>query len=289
MYPAIRSTLLRTLTVTILMASPAFAQKIAPSLSTVGEPQPAADAPALDFSALIDQLPKPQGPPPTPRHTGIKAMVKALGGDVKHLPSMTNLYWVGVGGGVSLAVHPVDDNVQQHMMGNETADKFFAPGRLFNTATLLGVAATTYTVGRVRDEPRVSFVGMDLLRSLAISQGLTQVLKYATRRERPDGSGKTSFPSGHAADTFAFATALERHVGWKYSIPGYLFASYVAASRLPSNRHWLSDITFGATVGIIAGRTVSRRGRDFPVTPVAVPGGIALRYSRQWPPRRNEP
>ena len=27
----------------------------------------------------------------------------------------------------------------------------------------------------------------------------------------PDHSGRNAFPSGHAADTFAFATALERH------------------------------------------------------------------------------
>ena len=43
---------------------------------------------------------------------------------------------------------------------------------------------------------------------LSASEALTEALKYTTRRERPDGSGKNSFPSGHAADTFAFATAL---------------------------------------------------------------------------------
>ena len=59
----------------------------------------------------------------------------------------------------------------------------------------------------------MSHVGMDLIQSLAMSEALTQTLKYTTRRERPDGSGKNSFPSGHAADTFAFATALERHLG----------------------------------------------------------------------------
>jgi hypothetical protein len=56
------------------------------------------------------------------------------------------------------------------------------------------------------DESRTSLVshlGIDLIEALAMSEALTQTLKYTTRRERPDGNGKNSFPSGHAADTFA--------------------------------------------------------------------------------------
>jgi len=116
---------------------------------------------------------------------------------------------------------------------------------------------------------------------VAIAELMTESLKYTVRRERPDGSGANSFPSGHAADTMAFATALERHLGWKGAVPAYIFSSYVAISRLPANRHWLSDAVFGASVGIIAGRTVTRHGRDrFPVTVMALPGGAAVVYVR---------
>src|SRR5207247_5913663 len=147
--------------------------------------------------------------------------------------------------------------------------------------TLLGSATAIYIVGRAKDQPKVSHVGMDLIQALAISEGLTQALKYATRRERPDGSSRNSFPSGHAADTFAFATALERHLGWRYAVPAYAFSSYVAISRLPANRHWLSDAVFGAAVGIIAGRTVtSHEASPFPVAVAAVPGGLAIAYIR---------
>jgi len=48
-----------------------------------------------------------------------------------------------------------------------------------------------------------------MIQSLAISELLVQSLKYATRRERPDESGANSFPSGHAADAFTIATALD--------------------------------------------------------------------------------
>ena len=115
-----------------------------------------------------------------------------------------------------------------------------------------------------------------------MSEALTQTLKYTTRRERPDHSSKNSFPSGHAADTFAFATALERHLNWKYSVPAYVFSSYVALSRLPANRHWLSDAVFGSAVGIIAGRTVTSHEseRPYPVAVTIIPGGVAVMYVR---------
>src|SRR5206468_4953891 len=182
-----------------------------------------------------------------------------------------------------LAVHPADENVNRRVAGNQAAENFFKAGEILGElGTLLGGASAVYAVGRLKDEPKASHVGMDLIQSLAMSEALTQALKYTTRRERPDGSGKNSFPSGHAADTFAFATALERHMGWRYAVPAYTFASYVAISRLPANRHWLSDAVFGSAVGIIAGRTVtSHEASPFPLAVTAVPGGLAIAYVRR--------
>jgi membrane-associated phospholipid phosphatase len=210
-------------------------------------------------------------------------MLKGLLTDVKHLPSRENLLWVGVGGGLALAAHPFDGDVNRKLTGNKTAEHVFKAGEILGElGTLLGSASAVYAVGRLRDQPRVSHVGMDLIQSLAISEGLTQTLKYTTRRERPDHSSRNSFPSGHAADTFAFATALERHLGWRYAGPAYAFASYVALSRMPANRHWLSDAVFGAAVGIIAGRTVtSQEANPYPVAVTYVPGGVAIMFSRR--------
>jgi membrane-associated phospholipid phosphatase len=209
--------------------------------------------------------------------------MKDLVADVQHLPSKENLFWAGVGGGLALAVHPADDSVNEALVGNDFAENFFKAGEILGELpTLLGAAGTVYFIGRLKDQPKVSHVGMDLIQALAISEGLTQALKYTTRRERPDGSGRNSFPSGHASGTFAFATALERHLGWKGAVPAYIFSSYVAVSRLPDNRHWLSDVVFGASVGIIAGRTVTRHGPEFPVAVAVLPGGAAIIYVRRW-------
>jgi hypothetical protein len=229
---------------------------------------------------------QPEPAAPTPRHTGVKAMFKGLFEDFQHLPSKENAYWAAGGGAAALAVHPLDEKVSRQVTGNSTADAFFAPGRIIgSTPVVLGASAVIYATGRLRDEPKVSHLGMDLLRAIGVSTTLTQTLKYTTRRMRPDQTTRNSFPSGHASDTFAVATALQRHLGWKYAIPAYMFASYVAASRLPSNRHWLSDVVFGSTVGIIAGRTVGSHERlhpFVPITPVTVPGGMALQYTRIW-------
>ena len=240
--------------------------------------EPAATAPH-DGEQVVGQ---PAGPAPTPRHTGIKAMAKDLVADVKHLPSKENLFWASLTGGLALAVHPADEHVNHAMVNSDFAHNFFKPGAVLGQLpTLLSAAVVVYTVGRVKDEPKVSHVGMDLIQALAVSEALVETLKYTTRRERPDGSGANSFPSGHAADTFAFATALERHLGWKGAVPAYIFSTYVAISRLPANRHWLSDTVFGAGVGIIAGRTVTRHGKPFPLVATVLPGGAALMYVKR--------
>ncbi len=208
-------------------------------------------------------------------------MTRGLWTDVTNLPSRQNLFWVGVGAAGALAVHPTDTSVTADLVDASWAHPTFGAGAILGQSyTLLGVAGTVYVVGRVKDLPRTSHMGMDLIRSVAIAELMTQTMKFSVNRTRPDGTSR-SFPSGHAADTFAFATALERHFNWKFAVPGYAFATYVAMSRLHDNRHYLSDVVAGSAVGIIAGRTVTRHGREnFPVALSPIPGGAAVTYVR---------
>jgi hypothetical protein len=234
-----------------------------------------------DAGPIAGQIGKPDPAPPTPRHTGIKAMVKALGRDVINLPSRQNLFIAVVGTGATLAVHPLDPSANDDLAGPRLNTVFKPGATLGQSYTLLPAAVAVYAFGRLADEPKVSHTGSDLIQSVLIAELMTQTLKYTVRRERPDGSGANSFPSGHAADTMAFATALERHFDWRYFLPAYAFASYVAISRLHDNVHYVSDVVAGATVGIIAGRTVTRPGHgSFPITVMAVPGGFGVMYVR---------
>src|SRR5262249_20869181 len=164
-----------------------------------------------------------------------------------------NLYLALIGGGVALAVHPYDDTFNARLRSHYTAvNTAFAPGKYFGgTPIQIGASIGAYAFGRIFDEPKTSHLGRDLLRAQAISELLVQPTKLATHRLRPDGSNYQSFPSGHAAATFATATVIERHLGWKKAALGYVIASYVAASRLHDNVHHVSDVAFGAAVGAI--------------------------------------
>jgi hypothetical protein len=225
-----------------------------------------------------------QKEPPTPEHTGIHALFANLLEDVKHLPAKQNAYLAGVGGGLAALAHPVDSDVNAKLRSHyDGVNKAFAPGKYFgNTPEQVGLSLGTYLYGRLTHSPKVSHLGNDLLQAQILTEMLVEPLKFATHRERPDGSNRQSFPSGHAAVTFASATVLERHLGWRKSLLGYTIASYVAASRLHDNRHYLSDVVFGAAVGSIAGRTVVHHASDYwAFTPTSVPGGgVALLVSR---------
>ena len=114
-----------------------------------------------------------------------------------------------------------------------------------------------------------------------MSQALTAAIKVSVQRDRPDGT-EYSFPSGHTSVTFASATVLQRHFGPKVGIPAYGLATFVAASRINEKRHFLSDVAFGAAIGILSGRTVTIGSGDkrFAVTPMAAPNGVGV--SLNW-------
>lgn len=221
--------------------------------------------------------------PPTPPHTGVRALLDGLKEDILHLPSKPNLEIAAIGGGAALGVHPFDDtfNIRLHSHYN-FVNTVFAPAKYVGgTPVQMALSIGTYVLGRTMDKPKVSHLGMDLLRAQAVAELIVEPLKLATHRERPDGSNHLSFPSGHAAVTFAGATVIARHLGWRYSAVAYTVASYVAASRLHDNVHFLSDVVFGAAVGTIAGRTVTEHGREkWTFTPALVPGGIAIQAMR---------
>ncbi len=89
----------------------------------------------------------------------------------------------------------------------------------------------------------------------------TSILKVAVGRRRPDSASHESFPSGHTSFAFDGATLLARrwadtHDGSPLGYLLYVPATYVGLSRLEGGRHWLSDISFGAALGIFIGNIV---------------------------------
>lgn len=249
-----------------------------PSGGPPGLPAPRVPAATAAAGEATAQQPETREPP-TPAHTGVGALARGLVDDMRHLPSWPNAALAVAGGGLALGVHPLDERVNLHLRGpNHGARVAFAPGKYVGyTPVQMGAAVAVFATGRLLHQDKVSHFGMDLLRAQIITAALTTGLKYAVQRERPDGSNSHSFPSGHASMTFATATVIERHLGWRASALGYTVASYVAASRLHDNRHYLSDVVFGAALGAIGGRTVTQHGRQtWTLVPTPVDGGVAV-------------
>jgi hypothetical protein len=214
------------------------------------------------------------------------ATFRSLFSDLKRelggLPSKSTAITLGLGGAFALAAHPADRTLTERAALSVPLDRALEVGESAGSGWAQGGAAlTTFLVGRATGNRRVQSVGADLVQAQIVTSIMTQGLKIAVGRTRPD-NGRYSFPSGHSSGTFANATVLHRHFGWKVGLPAYGLATYVAASRLQENRHFASDVIFGAAIGIVAGRTVTvGRGRGtFTLAPVALRGGAGVMFTR---------
>ena len=211
---------------------------IAPSVSAqVAEPSPPATPPPAQEPVTVADESLQRG--------FLSSLVHQLGADLKHIPRKNSLYWLAGGSALALAIHPADEEINAHLVGSDFADGFFAPGKVIgSSAFIISASVATYIVGRAKKQPRVRHLGMDLIESTILAEGITQLIKVAVRRDRPvnpDGSDNPgySFPSGHATVTFAAATVLQQHLGWKAAvpdIPGGQLRRDVAPARQPALR-----------------------------------------------------
>ncbi len=235
---------------------------------------------------------------PAPAHTGWATLGRDVWSDFKAFPRRRSTWVIlGIGAGSALLAHPVDDDVNAHLVGKKGLARAWAPGKYLGAAyTQVGVSLGLYVIGRYvvppdPDKPLVegesprtnrwSHMGFDLLRAQILSQAMVQGTKLIVRRDRPTGVC-CSFPSGHAAAAWAAATVIERHFGYRMALPTIAIASYVATSRLHDNVHFLSDVLMGSAIGAATGWTVvGRHGRSsYALTPVPVRGGLAMQISR---------
>jgi membrane-associated phospholipid phosphatase len=182
-----------------------------------------------------------------------------LGRDFVGVFHKDNLVPFLVGGAATGAAAFLDDDVRESTPGeigllNWGSDFETGAGAVWSSVFVAGM----FTAGRFAHGSRFRAMTYDMLDAAIVNFSYTEVLKVTVRRERPDGSDNKSFPSGHTSNAFALAAVAERHYGWKVGVPGYLLAGLVGASRVEQDRHWLSDVVAGATLGYIVGRTVVR-------------------------------
>jgi undecaprenyl-diphosphatase len=119
--------------------------------------------------------------------------------------------------------------------------------------------------------PRGRRAAAEAVASLAIASAASNlVVKSLAHRRRPQSPGRliavsrevrrpasSSFPSGHAASAFAFASTMGEAVPVTWA-PLHVAASLVAYSRVHTGVHYPSDVAAGALLGAFSGWTVRR-------------------------------
>ena len=162
----------------------------------------------------------------------------------------------------SLATIP-EQRLERHFASGDLWGPWGDPGKYIgNPLIMAGVSGSLFAISRKSDDRRFRSLSYCLIHGMIVTTAITQPLKVGFQRLRPNQEDHGSFPSGHAVDTFMFATVFEQHYGWKAGIPAYAIAAYAAAARMELRKHHLTDIAAGSAIGYLVGRTVSRRMRD---------------------------
>jgi hypothetical protein len=214
------------------------------------------------------------------------------------------LLTLGATGLVASTAAVLDDPVHRHFHTRSGAASSLSrplagPGRWFDrvgpdrfTVGTAGLLAAGGLALRRRSWTRTS---VRLVEALVYTKGVTGFAKSALNRSRPfatadpltaDPGGfdsaheELSMPSGHTARAFALASVLAHQADrWYVSVPAYGLAGSVAAERVRSGDHWLTDVVVGGALGYFIGRTVSDSpslGDDVSYTPILSTDRVGL-------------
>ena len=86
--------------------------------------------------------------------------------------------------------------------------------------------------------------------------------------------------------SMCFASVIHEFYGWKAALPLYALAGYSAATRAEDREHDVSDLVFGAALGLVVGHSVARGApaeiAGFAVVPYAGPDSGGLLLVKRW-------
>ena len=253
----------------LVLATPAWAQEAVPS-----------ERPPISGTDLSRFIPDTVSAEDGRRTLG--SLPVNLGRSFVGVFSSQNLSPLLLGTAATAMASAIDNPVRNGLVGQ-------APGasQAASTAGSFSVIAPAtlglFVAGRFAHDGRFRAFSYDAAQAAIVNGVYTGILKKAVHRERPDASDTLSFPSGHSSSAFALATVADRHYGWKVGVPSYVAASAIALSRISNDKHYLTDVVAGATLGIICGRTVVRtngepvgRQRQLSLVPVSDPQGTGV-------------
>jgi membrane-associated phospholipid phosphatase len=205
--------------------------------------------------------------------------------------------WYEVGGTVAgiAALTLIDEPVQRWLQRNRSATtddvaSVFRHGG--QPEVYASVPLVILGVGLVTERSDITRIGGRAAAALALAAVTELSLKTVIGRARPFTGlgahhyrpfrGSYSMPSGHSTLAFALAASLAddaRSPVLKTAL--YLGAAGTAWSRANDDRHWLSDVTAGALIGITAAKLINGRWQVFGLKPPRVLTGERMIISWQ--------
>jgi len=203
-----------------------------------------------------------------------------IGADLHGFAQPRTLKILGVGAAVAAASLSFENAAQEHALfenpgldGTSDVGNEYASG-----VTMVALSGVFLGTGHFTDDATLTRTGGEMARGIVYTTVAVSTLKLAFHRTRPNG-GPYSFPSGHTTLAFAMAPILSKNFGWRAGVPAYALAGATGMGRMEDNKHYLSDVIFGAALGLSIGLAVS--GHDALPARVelqAAPGGAAVSY-----------
>ena len=158
-------------------------------------------------------------------------------------------------------------------------------------ASAAGMTGAMYIWGHLAHNERARETGVLATEAMINALGVDYAMSYATGRERPIPSnfhnnffhGGTSFPSDHAALTWAFASVVAQEYPHPVAQVGaYGLALGVSLARAASDEHFLSDVFVGGLLGYQIGRHIYRPRRPVPATSPAPTSRWTVGFIPRW-------
>jgi membrane-associated phospholipid phosphatase len=267
--------------VLICAPRPAFAQ-----MANAGDERPQEVRPVSGTSQSPGQASEDQQQPPDPQTvicgvTHLGQCLKDIGYDQAgiwtsplRIAPRDAIWLVPFAAGTGVALH-YDAQAQQNLGIDKsrinTSNIVSGFGSPYAT---LGGAAGLYFLGLGTHNKHLAETGRLGAEAVIDSLLVVEALKLATNRERPnEGNGQggfwphgtrsyeldSSFPSGHAAESFALARVIASEYPSKpVQLAAYAFAVAISVSRVTARQHFPSDVLVGGTFGYLIGGYVVR-------------------------------
>jgi hypothetical protein len=200
----------------------------------------------------------------------------------------TNLAILGVAFGADRVVrHNLDERIREqrerhHFPALQTGDFGTVIG---NPGLHFGGALAWYAISVNNRDAKDYALAKALIEALAINDITTGFLQVSAHERAPNGQ-YFGWPSGHTSSSFAVASVLHQYYGWQVGVPLYMLSGYVAASRIEDREHNVSDLVFGAALGLVIGHSVVKgelpQIGGFTVLPYGGSGAGGLMLMKQW-------